>query len=303
MSVTDPKNNRIIFCEGQAGSPDILLWRRILIDTPLSDRKFRVDLKPMAGKQAAKNFAAGYTLATQNENWIILRDRDLDAESAHADIVRWDRGKVILTGGTSIESYFLLPDLLEHYIRENNLKLPETHAETLPNTIDQLKHYQAVRWALQRVRKRILNQSELKSLRRAAGQFDLPNRLTDKDGELPKSLDLDTCIDEARTHLQQFRDVFHVVHVKDLEEAFEEFVARFESADFLSNKSYFQWFHGKDILKRWLGHYANVGHTDYCEWAANNVDWQQFPDLVEMQHICQTEVLPAEAHVTPEDDS
>jgi hypothetical protein len=109
--VTDAKTNRIIFCEGNPSSPDITLWQQVLIADVHPNANYRCEIKPMGGKQAAQNFAAGYELATNNNNWLVVRDRDLDAEP-DGSIVRWGSGeRVILTGHTCIESYFVSSDL------------------------------------------------------------------------------------------------------------------------------------------------------------------------------------------------
>lgn len=293
--VTDPARNRIVFCEGDAGSPDIAFWTRILIDNTQLDNtqnvvpqnSFRILIKPMGGKQAAKNFARGYELATSNENWLVIRDRDLDAEvSPNSRIVRW--GKIILTGFTCIESYLLEPDLLEQYLKISNLLPQQTitdHQESLRSVFEELRDYQAVRWALQTYRSRLQTDAKEKGLIRGAGQFDLPNRLTSEDGKLPEDLALEPCVNMAIRYIEDFRATLDLISTEDFEAEVDEFLARFDGHEFWTS-SFRMWFHGKDVLGLWLQKYKNVSYKEYCRWAVHNVDWTRFDDLREIQKIC-----------------
>jgi len=241
----------------------------------------RIVVKPMGGKQASNSFARGYGLATSNENWFIIRDRDLDAEQEILEEIIRSGEKVLFTGLTCIESYFLSPVLLQKFIEEraiNLSRIPSDHQGTLRETLYKLSDYQVIRWALQRVRERVKNQVGKTLLRRAAGQFDLPNRLSDEDGKLPKQLDKESCSHEARELCEQFGKIFQSI---------DELKSRFDGDDFWS-KDYQKWFHGKDVLKSWLQTYPNVGYQDYCAWAAQNLDWKQHPDLIEIQRICHS---------------
>ncbi len=288
-SVTDPSHNRIVFCEGEAGSPDISFWTRILINPQNRQaNSFRILIKPMGGKQAAKNFARGYELATSNDNWLILRDRDLDAEiDQGSNIAKWG-DKVILTGYTCIESYFLEPELMEQYLSESNLlgqQSISSHRGSLLEVLQEIRDYQAVRWALQKVRLHLLKDARERNLIRTAGQFDLPNRLTQEDGRLPPDLTIEGCMNKAIQFIQDFQTVFEPINIDDFRTEVEAFRERFDGEAFWEN-GFKQWFHGKDILKFWLQRYNNVGYKEYCRWAANRVDWMRFQDLLEIQRIC-----------------
>jgi len=117
--------------------------------------------------------------------------------------------------------------------------------------------------------------------------------LTDDDGKLLLKLDLGTCQNEAAALCSAFRDTFHSVGLDVLHQEIERYRATFDGESFWQT-GYRHWFHGKDVLKHWLNKYRNVGHDAYCAWVASNftqlwVDWrQQFPDLADIQRICQT---------------
>lgn len=290
--VTDPASNRIIFCEGKAGSIDAIFWARVLVDARHQNARYRCEIRPMGGKQAARNFAAGYTEATGNTNWLVLRDRDLDAES-DGSVIRWGR-QTLLTGLTCIESYFLLPDLLEQFLDAHNLAAQQTHTDhtqTLRDTLVALRDYQAARWALQTVRRQLAEQAEAQRLIRTAGVFDLPNRLTDADGKVPRQLDLVSCRNQAESLCKRFWETVQQVDVARLHERIEAYRASFDGEPFFAG-DFRHWFHGKDVLHYWLSMYRNenVGFDAYCKWAACNLDWQtHFADLSEIQRLCQVE--------------
>lgn len=276
MSIVTSKANRIIFCEGQPNSPDILFWRRVLLESRHAEADdFRIELKSLGGKTGAASFARG---ATSHDNWRIIRDRDLDAESETGEVVQWNNGKILLTGQTCLESYFLLPDLLQAFLEQHYpdklSTFPTDHHATLQETVAALRHYQAARWALQAT----VKQSQ---------QVKLDNGLNEKDGWIPQSLDRDACRKLAADHVQAFRDNQQIMDLQFFNEQFEAFDVRFSDTDFLRH-AYRFWFHGKDIFALWLRSYQNVSHRDFREYAAKQVDWTQFADIVEVQRRCQT---------------
>jgi hypothetical protein len=286
--VTDPKNNRLVFCEGETNSPDVIFWSQILVKSRFSEAKYRCQIIPMGGKQAAKNFAKGYSVGTNESNWLILRDRDLDIES-NPSLIR--REKIIFTGKTCIESYFISPNLMQNFLETEKLveqQKIDDHNKVLQDVVQSLSHYQATRWALQDMRSLIANKSDEESLSRSGGQFDLPNRWTKKDGTLPQHLNKEGCEEEAVKLCRKFKNIFEQVNLDYLHQRIEHYVLKFDAEDFQREK-YLDWFHGKDVMSLWIQKYQNVGYDKYCKWAAYNVDWQkQFVDLVEIQKVCQS---------------
>ena len=119
--------------------------------------------------------------------------------------------------------------------------------------------------------------------------FDLPNRLTEKDGELPAQLDRDFCFQEGQKFVNHFRDIAGQLNVQEFEDAHEKYLAQFAAAEFVV-QDFKLWFHGKDVLALWLqqpsSRACSVSKRYYCEWAAQNMDWVQYPDLREFQEIC-----------------
>jgi hypothetical protein len=290
--VTDSSRNRVIFCEGNANSPDIIFWKRILVDEKHEQAKYRCEIKPMGGKQVAKNFALGYELATNNQNWFILRDRDLDAPqlTPESTLVRW--GKIILTGSTCIESYFVSAELIHNFLEINKLadkqKITDHH-QALQDTLVELRDYQAVRWALQAIRTKVSDKIQSHHDYATTGQFDFPNRLTKEDGKLPTNLTLEACHEKASELCETFKSLSLAIDSKDLEQHIQDYVQQFQGDTFWLGE-FRRWFHGKDVLAYWLRQYKNVNYKDYCIWASYNLDWKKhFPDLVEIQRICQSE--------------
>jgi|GEM_PF-2604062 len=285
--VTSNPNNRFVFCEGVASSADISFWKRVLIDDVLPEYKYRIQIVPMGGKHSAQNFARGYT--ANGKNWRIIRDRDLDAENSKAKPIQWNQGKQLLTGFTCLESYMLNPELLRQCLDHYNLtkQNPTDHHQTVQQTVSELKSYQVIRWALQRLRKQALEQAKGLSYKRQR-DFDLANRLSEKDGKLPEKLDFATCEANAIEHVETFRILFDSVSIDDLQRHIQDIRTIFNDTQF----DYRYWYHGKDVLAYWLNHYS-VKRENFMKFVVEIVDWQQYAAIKEIQRICQVESITA----------
>lgn len=291
--VTSSQTTRIVFCEGHSESIDIRLYRRIFIANRLPDARYRIEIQPMGSKQAAKSFGQGYQAASRNPNWLIVRDRDLDAPPAdNGELVHW--GRIYLTGFTCLESYFLSPTLLYQFIQEYKIKFEGTEQDlqtSLNESIAQLSNYQAVRWSLQQVRRHLQQATEQTRTYQTETYFDLPNRLSKEDGKLPASLDAYACLKEAEAIITQFmQGVIVVTKQISLMAIFSEYQQQFQSEGF-RHAVYRYWFHGKDVLRTWLRTIPNLSYAHYCQWAADHLEWHKFPDLAALQRIAQVESL------------
>ncbi len=282
-------STRYIFCEGKPGGPDLQLWSKLLPRNQSDSASFRILIVPMGGKDAAKNYAKGYT-ASSGASWRVIRDRDLDEESPDGEVVRWDEGRTLLTGLTCIESYALDPALLGRYVEaEHPKKLEDVdHAATLRATLQRLRDYQALRWALQSLRREIVARAKDQQLTRRAGTFDLPNRLTPEDGKIPQMLDPDSLLRAGRERVERFKSIPQYVNVDALDAAFERYRDLFDGEAFWTT-GFRYWFHGKDVLKAWLsseGYNTLVGYKSYLEWAMQNLNPEDFDDLRRIRMLC-----------------
>lgn len=298
MGVTAPDQTRIVFCEGSEGSPDIVFLTRLLKPEP-ANANFRIQLKPLGGKGAAGNFARGYGLAAGNQNWIVLTDRDLDKVPDNGNLQRWNE-KHFITGLSSIESYFLEPVLLQEHCRlmyRDNATIPtvEHLSRALQEAVRELVDYQSVRWGLQTIRADLLNRASTARLIRTAGHFDLPNRLTDSDGELPTQLERLACVQQAKQHVKSFTQMVRGVRITALETTIKRFARTFRQSEFII--AYKQWFHGKDVMTHWFQVLRRIDSTlqispkNYVRWAAqhqtiDNNFLQNYPDLDAFREVC-----------------
>jgi hypothetical protein len=293
-SIIDPSGNRLVFCEGKPDGFDYLLWKRILIEEihPDVQDPLRIQIEPLGGKQAAKNYARGYT-RDKIDNWVIIRDRDLDEEFTGGTVpITWDKGTIILTGYTCLESYFLSPELLDRYLDHKKIGISDGIANTLQDTLEELRDYQAVRWGLQKIRRIVRASGQALKPQRRDGLFDLPNRLTEDDGTLPPNLA--TCVEDGKKLCSDFNQLFMIVDPDQFHTFYLEYLNRFDGDSFWNNEFKY-WFHGKDVLKRWIHilkqrYKIDIGYDAYCKWCLANMDWQQHPDLIEIQRICQSRV-------------
>lgn len=293
MSSVSTADTRVVFSEGQSGSPDIVLFQRLLLLTPSDANYQNIRLIPAGGKDAIRNFAKGYGA----KNWVVIRDRDLDKLPDGAKLQSFTTKTkvtetVYLTGLTSIESYFLDSQLLHNFaVEERGAKVPDEASfyKSLSEAVAQLIGYQAIRWALQNVRQELRDNAEKHNLTRRAGIFDLPNRLTDTDGVLPKNLNEELCLTQAQEFVEKFLELTQYVSVEKLQTSFQDYQARFNAAGFLENE-YRGWFHGKDIMTQWFQQEVvrrlSLSKNGYCIWAAQHLDFKQYPDLLEFQRIC-----------------
>jgi len=277
-SIIDPRSNRVIVCEGNENSPDKILYSRMFINPePFTPKwHYGIRLIPAGGKQGIASYARGYA---RDGNYVVVRDRDLDAQPQQGGgLIQWNNGKLILTGRTCLESYFLSPELLWRYgqLRSLNLALEDCQP-SLNDALHEVRDYQAMRWALQMLREML----------KPINEESLGNRLTKADGDLP-NLAEDFLKQQAQSKIETAQETSRKASVEALFEQYEAFKQRFDGDDFWNTEQPYDWFHGKDVLTAWLRRHANVNHADYTKWAAYHVAWENFADLKALQAYCLT---------------
>lgn len=278
----------LIFCEGESGSPDIRFWNRVLtLDG--ADMSLRALLTPIGGKASTKGYARGFAEA-KSQRYVVIRDRDLDEEpNIPEGVVKpvvWDNGKIILTGYTCLESYFIEPIRVSEF--SGGQYTTEQLTRKLHETVRELRDYQAVRWALQSFRRRI-NTAARESYAQsgASDSVNLPNRWKDKDGDLPGDLGLSACKSEAEELIAKVKKLFSDIDLSQFVDTVERYRAKFDGDDFWAG-GYRAWFHGKDVLYRWLSGYQISGKK-YLDYAAGHVpiDFDKTPDLRDIREACR----------------
>jgi hypothetical protein len=273
---------KLIFCEGEGGSPDILFWNRVL-----SIESMRLTIIPMGGKTSAYSFARGYASAQRDNPYHVIRDRDLDEEPRFDEQtpqpIEWNGGKVLLTGYPCLESYFIEPEWVSEFCggRYTTSEL----SQKLYDTLYALRDYQAVRWALQSSRKTLNTVARATYAQSGASDsINLPNRWVKDDGVIPYDLALSACKGQAEQLITQAKQLFDDLDLTNFEQTIEAYRSKFDG-DAFWNTGYRAWFHGKDVLYHWLASCDNVPIKQFCMYAAQYpvIDFEKHPDL---RQIC-----------------
>jgi hypothetical protein len=264
---------RVVFCEGTAGGADVELLTRLLLG-------LGCQIKPLGGKFGGTSFARDYAQAS-GARWYFFRDRDFDAEPrADGGLIADERHEgVFLSGLPCLESYFLDAHLLARVL--NMPEQAEELHERLIRAARDIAAYQAVRWALQACIQHVRDLD-----------LRLPNRLTNEDGKLPTDLSLDACRQEAQTLLERYQvraaqvDTLPIF-VREL----DRYQALFHEEGFYDEGRYRLWFHGKDVLYRWL--HGLKKSDKYVEKALSLLKLDDFPDLMEFRERVRDDERPS----------
>lgn len=281
----------IIFCEGDANSPDSLLLNQIFLG-----EEHKPSIQGGAGKFGLTNFAAGYLLTTpaKKQKYIMFRDRDFDIQpSPEPKLLQLNRPKsLFLTHRACMENYFLNADFIHNYWeykyqeKQNNPSSKWGHGDSpgveeitdwIESAAKSLKDYQAVRWALGNISK-------------SAARKQLKTTWTKGSGELPESLTLSDCHEEALKLIEDFREVASPVNQENFQHKLNEYQTQFEEDKFWTEKQYLIWFQGKDIFREMYKQMQRQGHNYLSLWklvrnreAIANLDITQHPDLMELK--------------------
>jgi hypothetical protein len=265
----------VIFCEGRPNGLDHLILEHI--NLPAGIR-----IQPVGGKHGLAAFIEGYLSTHPREGYIAFRDRDFDADPPETpQLISWPGEKPIyLCYRTAIENYVIDAGLIRRYWEEYasapNWKYgPAPSAaqidEHIQKSAAELTDYQAVRWALAKMRPGP-RWPRIGTTWTRGGS-----------GDIPASLDYDDCMRRACQLTQSFQGHTQNIHPDRLEKQAQEYRQRFRDPHFLRNRGYLIWFHGKDYLthlcRRLADHFPQ---KHYARWAAAQVDVVRHPDLVEL---------------------
>lgn len=273
----DSNTFTVVFCEGKPNSLDYLLLNQIL---PVG----QVRIRPIGGKFSLPAYIQG-CLDTYPANgqpkYIAFRDRDFDLEPPDSpQLVRHSGKKPIwFSHRAAIENYLIDIDLLHQYWAERE-NTPNWNYGPPPSTDEVEKHiresalelidYQAVRWGLAK-------------LKPGPRWPEIHTTWTDGSGDIPLSLDYQTCLTQARQLVETFQNQIQDIHPDLLQQHAESFRERFRDQNFLKEQKYLIWFHGKDHLVQLCRRLApNFPRRNYAEWAAEHIDISKHPDLQQL---------------------
>jgi hypothetical protein len=263
--------NKIIFCEGEQNSID-----RLFINKYIATNNNTI--KPIGTKNDISGFLKGYNSAVKTTNYILIRDRDFDFEpnETYKGLIQIPKKiNVFATYRASIESYFINATLLHKYFfwlrntpkyqNKENIYIPTVNEiqTTIIAAAKKIQYYQAVRWAL----------AKLKS----ENKFFFENKLVKEDGKIPKDLNWEYCITQARNLIDNFQKKASKLNYEKFNFYLYLFAKKFSSDDFYTQEKYLIWFHGKDlkaiVRDELLANYKDLYKLDF------NID-------IYMEHIC-----------------
>ncbi len=289
MSVVSGR--KIIFCEGKQKSLDSQLLNKVVENLSVE----KPTIVASGSKFTFSVFTEGYFYPdeTSNQQYIVFRDRDFDVyptQNIQLIELKNQKGKTLafLTHRACVENYLIDADLIHRYWDlkySEKLENPsskwghgnspgiQTIAQWIENSAKELQDYQAVRWAL----------ADLLQTR-----VQLKTTWTGNSGNLPSSLTLQDCRNQALDLIKQFRGVVDTVTQDNFEASLDKFQKQFDKSQFWSNKMYLIWFHGKDIQK--IMQQQNNQYISlkiFFDWAINQLDITQYSDLLELRSKIQ----------------
>lgn len=290
MIVSVVSGGRTIFCEGKQSSLDYKLLSQI-VDGISGDKPTII---PAGSKFTFSIFAQGYfhPNEVESQRYIVFRDRDFDAKPTPSIELlqlsnRLGNRSIALTHRSCVENYLLNTDLIHTYWAAKytqKIEYPttqwahgdspgrETIAEWIESSARNLQFYQAVRWAL----------ADLLSMSPARAQ--LKTTWTDGSGNLPQSLDLQSCQNQALELVDKFRQAVDSVTRENFEASLNSYQQHFIQEDFWTQKQYLIWFHGKDLIKEMQRQKPNyISLYEFFNWAIDQLDITQHPDLMELR--------------------
>lgn len=269
-----------LFCEGNPNSLDFMLLSRLV-----PDRAFKV--VPSGGKFGFRAFIEGYFAGEEPRGPCLgFRDRDFDAEpTAECALIRSPqspRREIYLSHRSCIESYLLDPALIHGYWERSSEGPSWSHGD--PPAVDEIRvwiqeaareiaEYQAVRWALAKL---------MPGIRWPM----IETTWMPSSGGLPTELGFDSCLYSARELVVEYGRAVDQVSVAALEVHAGRYRSLFGEEAFWKSDLYTLWFHGKDLQKAMQRKRLNsISLKSFCRWAADNMNWKQHPDLVELSTL------------------
>ncbi|MEH2313605.1 MAG: hypothetical protein V7K35_19890 [Nostoc sp.] len=85
--------------------------------------------------------------------------------------------------------------------------------------------------------------------------------------------------------INEFQQAVGTVTLDRFEQSLAVYQQQFAEEEFWTQKQYLIWFHGKDIQKAMQQHKSQyISLKDFFDWALNEIDVNQYPDLIELQN-------------------
>ncbi len=287
--------SKFIFCEGEEKSIDKLFINKYII------LNSQYTVKPIGTKNNISAFLQGYNTTVKTTNYVLIRDRDFDFEPTETQglILVPKQKNVFTTYRASIESYFIDASLLHKYLtwlrntpnykKKKTINIPtrEEIQSIIIEAAQKIQYYQAVRWALARLK--------------AENKFYFEIKFVKEDGKMPEQFDLVYCQTQANKLIEDFQHKAEKLSKDKLNTYIERFVQKFSPDTFYNHEQYLVWFHGKDLqmliqleLLKNYSHLSKLGFSmekfmiDVCSNLNESEYFSQFEDFNELKNKLQT---------------
>ncbi|MGD1863582.1 MAG: hypothetical protein ACFB0D_03415 [Phormidesmis sp.] len=288
MSVVSGR--KVVFCEGKRASLDYQLLNGVIAEGTGDE----VTIVPSGSKFTFSVFAQGYFSPNDvaDQRYLVFRDRDFDLNpTSEVKLLplrpELSSNSVFLTHRACVENYLLAPMLIHAYWQEKCKEKRENPVsrwghkaspgveqlnQWIESSANELKHYQAVRWAL----------GDL--IQASSSRQQLKTTWTGGSGKLPRMLDSISCRNEAAVMVDSFRQAVSTVTLESFNESLEKYETLFAQERFWTERQYLIWFHGKDLQKEMQKQEPSyISLANYFMWAANEIDITQHSDLIELR--------------------
>ncbi len=265
----------VLFCEGKESSLDYKVFQKLLVHI-----KDSVTIIPLGGKFGSSAYIQGWLNrkgVVNPERSFFLRDRDFDFEIPEQEsliLASKDTKSTIYsyaTFRTTLENYLIDPNLLfEHFgFSKKDLSLVEID-KIINDAAKLITNYSAARHSLGNIRKPL----DLKTTWIQNGSGTLP------DQEILNSPE--KCKQMALKLVEEFSSSSKSINLNFYEEKFDFFLEKFSNPDFMKNKEYMIWYHGKDLQKAisiLMSPLVNNFHwNSYYDFAIEKIDFRKFLD-------------------------
>ncbi len=278
---------KLLFCEGKT---DVQFLNKFVKEDSTTT------VVEIGDKKAIPSFVRGYTGNRTVDNYIALRDRDLDFSPPDViGLIPTDKKYLFTTHRAALENYWFDGRLIAQYLawlnqtpnyRNRGLTPPdETFIKSkIREAAQNIRNYTAARWALA-------------DLKRTLGKTELRDKWLENSGDLPNDLSPEHSCRMAAALLERFRHQASGADTEIFEEHFRRYQLRFDTTEFYDRDLHLVWFHGKDMrtafgscfssspeMKGW-----NFAFTKYCEAFCNleftelKFDLEPHADLLDLQ--------------------
>ncbi len=260
-----------VYCEGTKNS-----WDYQILDKVFEGKNFSISALGGVGGSYA---TVQYIEKTANSiSFIFFRDRDFDFPLLeNTNLQPHPEKKYVYFGQrVTIENYLFNVDGFYQFVCQEklnakyNLSTQEAVNLLFINAAKQITEYQAVRHAMAAMRTEKTN---------------FGTTWLDGSKELPEKLDLKYCQALAYAKIKSAFDLAQNWTEINFKQKIQEFLTRFQQAEFYNNFEFLIWFQGKNFAQSLQLLCPEFPLKTYYKYALSQFDYTLFPDLQELREL------------------